>query len=169
MIEELAAAAALVSTTPERMRALFTTLPEELLARPPSPGEWSALQTLEHMAETETAVFTRRFDAFLNGEPGFPAYNPDPQGNARAADLLDALARGRRHNLDLLERVTAADLDRTARHAEHGEVSFRTQLLEWAAHDLNHVIQAERAVIQPFIEGSGPWRPSFADHDVAAR
>jgi hypothetical protein len=31
-----------------------------------------------------------------------------------------------------------------------------------------HIVQAERAVMQPFIAGSGPWRPYFADHDSDA-
>src|SRR5260221_14319361 len=37
---------------------------------------------------------------------------------------------------------------------------------EWAAHDLMHTVQAERALMQPFVVGSGPWRSYFADHDV---
>jgi hypothetical protein len=38
---------------------------------------------------------------------------------------------------------------------------------QWAAHDLNHTVQAERALMQPFIAGPGPWRAAgnFADHD----
>jgi hypothetical protein len=37
---------------------------------------------------------------------------------------------------------------------------------QWAGHDLMHTVQGERAILQPFIAGSGPWRGSFADHDV---
>jgi len=37
---------------------------------------------------------------------------------------------------------------------------------EWAAHDLMHTVQAERALMQPFLAKSGPWRPYFADHDI---
>ena len=41
------------------------------------------------------------------------------------------------------------------------------QLLnEWAGHDLMHTVQAERALMQPFIAGSGPWRGYFADHEA---
>jgi hypothetical protein len=36
----------------------------------------------------------------------------------------------------------------------------------WAAHDLNHTIQAERALMQPFMLGCGPWRSFFQDHEV---
>jgi hypothetical protein len=37
---------------------------------------------------------------------------------------------------------------------------------EWAGHDLMHLVQAERAVMQAFIPGSGPWRRYFSDHDA---
>jgi hypothetical protein len=40
-------------------------------------------------------------------------------------------------------------------------------LHEWVAHDLMHLVQAERALLQPFIQGSGPWRPFFADYEAA--
>ena len=39
-------------------------------------------------------------------------------------------------------------------------------LNEWAAHDTMHIVQAERALMQSFVTGSGPWRSYFADHDV---
>jgi len=32
-----------------------------------------------------------------------------------------------------------------------------------------HIVQAERALIQAFIPGSGPWRDYYADHDVERR
>jgi hypothetical protein len=48
-------------------------------------------------------------------------------------------------------------------------VSLNEMLHEWAAHDLNHTIQAERALMQPFIQESGPWQPYFADHVARKR
>jgi DinB superfamily len=167
VIAEVAPAAALLSTTPECLRALFDALPDDLLRRQPRAGEWSALQCLEHVAETETEVFARRFAAFLAGDAEFPAYEPAPAGEGDARTLLDGFAEARRRNLETLDAMTEADLDRVSRHAKLGEISLRTQVLEWAAHDTNHVIQAERAVMQPFIAGSGPWRSSFAEHDQA--
>jgi hypothetical protein len=40
---------------------------------------------------------------------------------------------------------------------------------EWAGHDLMHTVQGERAILQPFIEGCGPWMPYFADHAAAPK
>jgi hypothetical protein len=42
-------------------------------------------------------------------------------------------------------------------------------LNEWVAHDFNHTIQAQRALMQPFIPTSGPWRHYFIDHDLAPK
>jgi hypothetical protein len=41
------------------------------------------------------------------------------------------------------------------------------RLHERAAHDLMHIVQAERAILQPLILGSGPWSPFFQDHDMS--
>ena len=57
-----------------------------------------------------------------------------------------------------------ADLDRKAVHGELGPVTLDEMLHEWAGHDLMHTVQAERALMQPFIENCGPWKPYFAAH-----
>jgi hypothetical protein len=57
------------------------------------------------------------------------------------------------------------DLGRTAQHPRLGTVTLAEMLHTWAAHDLMHTVQAERALMQPFILGCGRWRPSFRDHE----
>jgi hypothetical protein len=51
-----------------------------------------------------------------------------------------------------------------ARHQELGIVCLNELLHEWAAHDLMQTVQAERALLQPFIQGCGPWQSYFEDH-----
>jgi hypothetical protein len=76
---------------------------------------------------------------------------------------------GMRHeSLRLFRRLTTADLERTARHPELGRVTLGELIHEWAGHDLMHTVQAERAMMQPFIQGCGPWTSYFSDH-VAAK
>lgn len=43
--------------TPDRWMDLTSDLPAELLTRSPAPGEWSALQCLQHLVETERLIF----------------------------------------------------------------------------------------------------------------
>jgi DinB family protein len=156
-----------------RWQAL-ATLDEELLRRQPEPGEWSALQCLGHAVDCEEAVFAERVRAILEGRPELRSYEPDIEATPVTADTVPGdLARQhaelRSRSIELVATVTEADLDKTARHADLGVVSLRQLLNEFAAHDLMHVVQAERAVMQAFIPAAGPWRFYFADHDVEAK
>jgi len=69
----------------------------------------------------------------------------------------------------VLAGLTPADLERSRHHPEYGAVTLRDLLNLWAAHDLQHLVQAEEALMQAFIPGTGPWRWEFADHEVDAR
>ena len=160
---------AILSTTPERWRALAGTVQGDLLARAPAPGEWSAVDCLRHLVATEREVFPFRVRAFLDGQD-FAPYDPDAagatSGPADPGELVAEFEELRAQSLQLLTRLETADLRRTARHAELGPVTLEQLLNEWAGHDLMHTVQAERALMQPFIAGSGPWRGYFADHEA---
>lgn len=160
---------AVLSTTAEHWLNLTAKLPEDLLRRAPAPGEWSARDCLSHLLDTESPIFPARVRSLLAGED-FEAFDPDTQGTERGsqttAQLAATFARRRAENLALLERVTPSDLDLAARHRELGAVTLGQLLHEWAAHDLMHTVQAERALMQPFIQGTGPWRPYFQHHDL---
>ena len=165
-------ARAVLSTTPAHWQRLAEALPLELLTRPPAPGEWPALACLQHLVDTEEWVFPRRVEALLEGRD-FAAFDPDaegrqPGGDQTPAALAVAFADLRAVSLLLLAQVTAVDLARTARHSELGEVTMAELLHEWVAHDLMHTVQAERALMQPFIAGCGPWRPYFKEHEARA-
>jgi uncharacterized damage-inducible protein DinB len=162
---------AVLSTTPERWQRLASTLPTDLLVRPPAEGEWSALRCLQHLLDAERLVFPVRLQAFLNGQP-FVDFDPNQQHSDPDAQtpeqLAAAFARARQDSLALLSRVKDEDLGQTAQHPQFGTVTLAEMLHTWAAHDLNHTIQAERALMQPFLLGAGPWRSFFRDHEIAA-
>lgn len=167
-MEIIAAACAVLSTTPSRWLALTEHLPVELLTRKPAAGEWSALECLQHLVDTERWVFPARVGYLLAGQD-FPNFDPDSQGSAPDVDLSPAalaaeFAHLRAEALRGLELVTSADLACQARHQELGLVTLGELLHEWAGHDLMHTVQAERALLQPFIAGCGPWQSYFSDH-----
>jgi hypothetical protein len=156
----------------ERWEALAAGLDRDLLARGPEPGEWSALDCLGHTVDTEETIFTWRIRAFLDGVEVLPSYDPDKQrtpitDETDPADLARQLAPRRAANLELLGTLKESDLDRQCRHSELGPVTLRQFIHEFGAHDTMHLVQAERALMQGFIADTGPWRPYFADHDVA--
>jgi DinB superfamily len=161
-----------LTTTPDRWRELTASIEPGLLARRPAPGEWSAIECLQHILDTEIGAFSVRLEAFMEGRD-LAAFDPDsagsrPQAVASPAEVAAKLAEARARSLARLATVTDADLDRAARHAELGPVTMREMLNEWAGHDLMHTVQAERALMQPFIAGSGAWRGYFSDHEVKA-
>ena len=158
---------AVLSTTAARWQSLTETLPVELLVRTPAINEWSAIECLQHLADTEKWVLPVRIKALLAGQD-FQAFDPNTQGakpSPTPAELAAEFARLRAINLKTLKTVTMSDLARTARHRESGLVTLGELIHEWAGHDLMHTVQAERALLQPFIAGCGPWRFYFADHD----
>lgn len=161
---------AVLSATPDRWQQLVRTLPLTLLSWPPATGEWSALQCLVHLLDVERVNFPVRLQAFLAGQD-LAAFDPhraqiDPEAQI-PEQLVAAFVRARLHSLVLLEQLSEDDLQRTAQHPEFGTVTLAELLATWVAHDLNHTVQAERALMQPFVRGCGPWRVFFADHAVA--
>jgi hypothetical protein len=161
MDDSLSSIRALLATTPPRWRSLLETLPASLLERPPAQAEWSAVECLRHLREADRDVFSVRLQVFLAGGNIEPVNPEDPpvDPNETPSQLLDDFASRRQQCLAVLDSLSAQDLSRTAQHAEFGPVQLGQMLNEWAAHDLVHTVQAERALAQPFVESSGPWRP----------
>jgi hypothetical protein len=156
---------AVLTTTPGRWLTLVKALPEELLFRKPAPTEWSALDCLQHLVDTERMTMGVRLKALL-AESSFPGFNPADNGSRGAPTpaLAEEFNRLRSANLELLAQVTEADLGKKAIHAEYGPVNMSEFLHHWAGHDLMHTVQAERALLQPFIAGCGPWYVNYTDH-----
>ncbi len=173
--ELLAWVRSVLNTTPERWMRLVQDLPYDLLTMAPAPKEWSALDCLQHLLDTEP-VFTGRLQSFALGQD-FDAYDPDTQGTKPlgspnrtklAANLATRFGAVRKDSLARLAKVKPAGLDARVRHQELGPVTLREMLNEWAAHDLMHTVQAERALMQPFVRSCGPWVTYFQDHIVKA-
>jgi hypothetical protein len=159
-------ARSMLVVTPDRWHSLSQALPADLLRRRPAPGEWSAVECLQHIIDAER-VFQFRVKCFLEGAD-FPAFNPDQEGTdpgeRSPAELARELEGLRSKSLEMLETIGDVDLDRRVRHQELGPVRLGEMLSEWAAHDLNHTIQAERALMQPYLAECGPWIVYFKDH-----
>ena len=161
-------ARSVLTTTPIRWENMAQTMPAELLTRPPAAaGAWSALECLQHILDTDV-VFKARLKYFLAGQD-FPDFNPDKDGTRLSSapsplEMTGQFTRLRKESLASLSAITPDDLKRRARHSTLGMVSLDEMMHNWAAHDLNHTVQAERAVMQPFIRGSGPWQGYFQDH-----
>jgi hypothetical protein len=158
---------AVLAVTPETWRRWARDLPAELLSSSPAPGQWSTLECLEHLIDVER-LYQFRLGCLLKGQD-FPAFDPDRQGKAAdrpATELAEEFAERRTGTLKALAPIGVGDFARTARHQELGPVTLGQLLHAWAGHDLNHTVQAERAMMQPFIRGCGAWHKYFSDHQA---
>jgi hypothetical protein len=161
----------ILQTTPLRWTALIASFPVETLNRQPAPGEWSAVECLAHMIDTEQ-VFGVRLPAFLTGQ-NFPNFDPGAHEAQNDAAALMAMAARfgelRAANLAILAGVSAADLARQVHHPKLGPVTLLEMINEMVTHDLCHLMQAEKALIQPFLAACGPWKVFFPDLVVPAQ
>ena len=160
---------AVMQSTPQRFQQFVEIYPDDLIRRQPKEGEWSALECLVHLIDTDRDIFSVRVKTFMAGEKEMKAFFPDEEGtkltdDVTAADLLQQFNKLRTENLKLIDTITDADLSRTAVHSELGEITLSQLLHEWGGHDLMHTVQAEQAMIQPFIAGCEPWKEYFATH-----
>jgi len=170
MPDLLAQVRSMLATSADRWAAIARA-DADLLARQPEPGEWSALQALQHVVDTEIGVFQKRLLAIRDGAESFAGFDPEEAGHvgrpeATAPELAATFAPLRAATMDILATLDDGDLVRTSRHEELGIVTMSQLLNQWAAHDTMHIVQAERALMQAFIPASGPWRHFFVDHDV---
>ncbi len=160
----------ILTSTSSRWMELARNLPGDLLAQTPAPGEWSAIECLQHSINAEY-MFQSRLDAFREGRD-LQAFDPS-QGmktiHQPPLELAREFARRREESLLMLETITTEDFDRKSQHPELGLVTLGEMLHQWAAHDLNHIVQAERALMQPFLHGCGAWQKFFTGHMVVAR
>lgn len=172
MDDVLHEARTILQTTPVRWANLTHSLSKHILTLPPAPSEWSAVDCLQHLVDTELGVFLVRIKALRAGQD-FAAFDPDSEGTKSKhplspGELAAEFAVLRAESLALFDQLTTADLSLQARHQELGLVTLSELVHEWAGHDLMHTVQAERAILQPFIQGCGPWQSYFRDHVVGS-
>jgi hypothetical protein len=156
------------------LQGVFAALPAAVLAWRPAPGEWSALEVVGHLIETEERGFAGRIRTLLAEErPRFQGWDPDTVARARRdaerdpAELLAELTRRRTEGIALVERLSPADLDRGGDHPEVGFLTVRALLHEWVHHDANHLRQL-LANIQAYAWPAMGNARRFSDPDIVA-
>ncbi len=149
-----------LSTTAPRLYAIAASIHDELLRRRPLPDEWSPYEVLHHLLDTERLVFSPRIRAFLSGALTIQNLDPndvDWDTSRSAMAIADDFAALRLETVALVATLTPVDLSRESEHSELGRLTLGQMLHYFPAHDLTHLVQIERALIQPFLPGTGPW------------
>ena len=119
--------------------------------RRPAPGEWSARETVHHLADSETMSATRIRRLVADDEPVLIAGYDGPVWAARLhydrpiEGSLSLLRAVREATADLLDLMTDADWARTGTHSESGPYSAEGWLEIYAAHAHDHAAQIRAA------------------------
>jgi hypothetical protein len=145
--------AAVQAAEAESWRALLSGAGPHLRTRP-APGEWSALECLGHLTDSELVTSTRYRWVLAENEPALPGW--DQQAWADRFDhssddpdtLLALFTALRSANLELWTRTPIAARVRVGIHAERGRESYDLLFRMQAGHGILHRAQAERALVE---------------------
>ena len=138
---------------PELWRRLVEGAGAHLRTRP-EEGEWSVLECLGHMTDSELVTSARYRWILSENEPTLVGFDQTAWAGRpdRAADdpalLLEVLGVLRRANVALWRRLPASERGRIGLHVERGPESFELLFRLQAGHGRIHRAQAERALAQ---------------------
>lgn len=112
----------------------------------PDPHEWSILQILCHLWQTEDDVHRARLKAILDLDNPFIAARPPPGPNIPAChedgyEVLRCFQRERMGTIKLLKQLTPTQWDRSARHSIFGLTTILEMAHFTAQHDRLHITQ----------------------------
>ena len=138
----------------EQFDLLASAVPPELLDSR-QPGEWSARQVIHHVADSEAQSYGRLRRLVSESEGSIiQGYDEGAWAQCEALgyeelpveNSLAVYRTVRAASLDVLRRLTPADLDRAGIHTESGPYSVRTWITNYTAHPVDHADQLRRAL-----------------------
>lgn len=137
--------------------------PADVLAKSYGPGKWTIRQILVHLADSELVYLWRVFRATAESGARVEGFDQDQWAaklnyETRSLDVARGLFTGCRNQvLEVLDRVSAAELQHTVEHSEAGPLTLQ-QLFEFM---VNHV---ERHLDQIAAAREGRlWRAADVD------
>ena len=119
-----------------------------------APGDWSARQVIHHVADSEAQSYARLRRLLAEPDPVIQGYDEAAWASAPllgytelpVENSLAVFAAVRSSSLDIIRRLSPADLDRTGVHSESGSYGVRQWLEIYAQHPADHAEQLRRAL-----------------------
>lgn len=142
----------LLRATSAKLRDAIKGVPLEVLRRPERPGKWSAIEVVQHLADSELVWSYRMRLVAAEDRPTLTGYDQDAWATAlryRDADPADALQQFellRRLNLKLLDSLPPGGSARVGVHNERGDETLGHMVRLYGGHDLLHLRQLERVL-----------------------
>jgi hypothetical protein len=144
---------AVLTATPSRLRHAVASRAPDVLRRPERAGKWSAVEVVQHLADSELVWAYRIRCILADDQPRITGYDQDRWASAlgyravemaHALELFDAL---RRANLRLLGSLPQTGLARVGIHSERGPERLDHMIKLYAGHDLVHLRQLARIFV----------------------
>ena len=139
------------AATVARMRGLVRLAGDHLRDRP-EPREWSVIECLGHLVDSEFVASARMRWILAEDEPDIVGYDQDRwvdglrHRDDDPEELITLFEALRASNLRLWAQTPVADRERFGRHSERGPESYGLIVRLGAGHDRFHLAQAERAL-----------------------
>jgi hypothetical protein len=142
------------SGTADAIRELIAAAADHLRTRP-EPREWSVYQCIGHILDAELVISGRYRWILAQPEPEIMPYEQDMwadyfHGDQAEApeEMLVSFEALRRSNVALWQRTPVTDRSRLGMHRERGPESYELTFRLTAGHDVVHLDQARRALVQ---------------------
>src|SRR6202795_4932506 len=131
--------------SPKQIPAAVSGLSPQVLRYKPSPDKWSILEILGHLADIEIVYAYRLRQMVADQKPVIAPMDQDEWAknlgymDTPAPELVALYGLNRHHNLRLLRRLKAGDLEKSAFHPElKKEVTVANLIEQMASHGANH-------------------------------
>jgi hypothetical protein len=127
-------------------------LDDAMLRRAEAAGKWSAIEVIQHLADTEVVYAWRTRQILTVDRPEIQGYDQDGWARklgyaAMPLDVALGQLRGvRAANLRLWRSLTPAERARVGLHSERGPESLDLLIRMMGAHDLVHRRQIDRVL-----------------------
>jgi hypothetical protein len=127
-------------------------LADAVLRRPEAEGKWSAIQVIQHLADSEIAVGWRTRMILTEDRPPLRGYDQDAWARALGyAEIpldtaLAQLGGLRAANLRIWRSLTPEQRERVGIHSERGPESLDLLIRLMGGHDLVHRRQIDRVL-----------------------
>ena len=166
MTFDLAETIQLLSSTPDALRSLLQSLPEDWARTSDEPGSWAPFDVIGHLLHGEETDWLPRAEIIL-AQAENTTFVPfdrfiqfESSKGKTLTELLDQFSLLRRRNLETMRswQLSEAQLDLPGVHPELGPVNLRQLLATWAVHDLNHLRQIIVAIAKHYEHAVGPWK-----------
>ena len=136
---------------PKQIAAAVLGLPEKTLRYKPSPDKWCILEILGHLADMEILYAYRMRQMLADKDPVIAPIDQDDWSKnpgyleSSPPELVALYGLNRHANVQLLRRLKAEDLQKSARHPELDHpVTVGDYVQMMSKHGPNHLEQIER-------------------------